>query len=36
MENIDNLIEKYYDKAVQDMQDLIKINYQLDRDTIDD
>ena len=36
MENIDNLIEKYFDKAVQDMQDLIKINSQLDRDTIDD
>lgn len=36
MENIDNLIEKYFEKAVQDMQDLIKINSQLDRNTADE
>ena len=30
------LIEKYFDKAVQDMQDLIKINSQLDRSTVDE
>lgn len=33
MENTDNLIEKYFNKAVQDMQDLIKINSQYDKDT---
>ncbi len=35
MENIDILIEKYFDKAVQHIQDLIKINSQLDNSSID-
>ncbi len=36
MEDIDILIKNYFEKAVQDMQDLIKINSQYDRNTVDE
>lgn len=35
MDNIDKLLNNYFDKAVQDMQELIKINSQLDKSSID-
>ena len=35
MENIDKLVENYFDKAVKDIKELIKINSQYDKNTAD-